>query len=73
MAGWTRALGHLLRDAARLDRTQSDPLVAARNAIAVVAPLLIAARFASPAAGLPATIGATSAVVVAVARRTSTR
>ena len=52
------ALAHLVRDAARLDRTQSDPVVAARNAIGVAAPLVIGALAGSAAFGLPSTIGA---------------
>ncbi|MCW2496839.1 FUSC family protein [Jatrophihabitans sp.] len=48
----------LLRDAARLDRTQSDPAVALRNAIGVVAPLIIATLTGSVSAGLASAIGA---------------
>lgn len=48
----------LLRDAARLDRTQSDPVVAARNAFGVAVPLAVAALSGNAAAGLAATIGA---------------
>jgi uncharacterized membrane protein YccC len=48
----------LLRDAARLDRTQSDPVVAARNALGVTAPLLIAALAGQAGYGLAATVGA---------------
>lgn len=58
MGTGTAKLGALLRDAARLDRTQSDPVVALRNAVGVVAPLIIGALAASAAAGLPSTIGA---------------
>jgi uncharacterized membrane protein YccC len=47
-----------LRDAARLDRTQSDPLVAFRNAVGVVAPLIIGAVTSTASAGLAPTIGA---------------
>ena len=56
----TRRAGliELLRSAARLDRTQSDPVVAARNAIGVAAPLIIGALSGGAALGLPATIGA---------------
>jgi uncharacterized membrane protein YccC len=53
-----RQLGALLRDAARLDRTQSDPVIAFRNAVGVVAPLAIATLFAVTSAGLASTIGA---------------
>ena len=53
-----RALGALLRDAARLDRTQSDPVVAVRNAIGVVVPLGLGIVLGAPASGLAATIGA---------------
>ena len=48
----------LLRDAARLDRTQSDPLVAARNAFGVIAPLIVGALAGNVAFGLASTIGA---------------
>ncbi|HEY7010767.1 MAG TPA: FUSC family protein [Jatrophihabitantaceae bacterium] len=51
-------LGSLLRDAARLDRTQSDPVVSFRNAVGVVVPLAIATLAGSAAAGLPSTVGA---------------
>jgi uncharacterized membrane protein YccC len=54
----TSALAELLRTAARLDRTQSDPVVAARNAIGVALPLAIAALAGNAAFGLAATIGA---------------
>lgn len=53
-----RALGALLRDAARLDRTQSDPVVALRNAIGVVVPLALGIVAGAPVSGLAATIGA---------------
>jgi uncharacterized membrane protein YccC len=53
-----RQLVDLLRDAVRLDRTQSDPIVAFRNAVGVVAPLAIGAAIGVPSAGLPSTIGA---------------
>ena len=52
------SLGRLLRDAARLDRTQSDPVVSLRNAIGVAAPLAIGALVGNVAFGLPSTIGA---------------
>ena len=48
----------LLRDAARLDRTQSDPVVSARNALGVAAPLAIGALAGDLSIGLPSTIGA---------------
>ena len=48
----------LLRTAARLDRTQSDPIVSARNAIGVALPLAIGALAGNVAYGLPSTIGA---------------
>jgi uncharacterized membrane protein YccC len=53
-----RALVRLLRDAARLDRTQSDPVVALRNAIGIAVPLAVATLTGSTSAGLPSTIGA---------------
>lgn len=48
----------LLREAARFDRTQSDPVVAARNAVGVAVPLAIGALAGNPALGLASTIGA---------------
>jgi uncharacterized membrane protein YccC len=48
----------LLRDASRLDRTQSDPVVSARNAVGVAAPLAIGALAGNAVFGLPSTIGA---------------
>jgi uncharacterized membrane protein YccC len=51
----------LLREAARLDRTQSDPVVSARNAIGVAAPLAIGALAGNVSFGLPSTIGALQA------------
>jgi uncharacterized membrane protein YccC len=57
-AGRSSRLTALLRDAARLDRTQADPFVALRNAIGVVAPLIIGALTTSASAGLAPTIGA---------------
>ncbi|MDT4945617.1 MAG: hypothetical protein QOH14_2350, partial [Pseudonocardiales bacterium] len=57
-AAAARALVQLLRDAARLDRTQSDPVVSLRNAIGVTLPLAVGALAGSAALGLPATIGA---------------
>jgi uncharacterized membrane protein YccC len=58
MSGRLSRLGALLRDAARLDRTQSDPVVAGRNALGIVAPLVIATLAGATSAGLPSTIGA---------------
>jgi uncharacterized membrane protein YccC len=52
------ALTTLLREALRVDRTQSDPVVAARNAIGVAAPLAIGMLAGSAALGLSAAIGA---------------
>ena len=52
------ALGRLLRDAVRLDRTQSDPLVSLRNAAGIAAPLAIGALMGNAAIGLPSAIGA---------------
>jgi uncharacterized membrane protein YccC len=52
------AVTTLLRDAARFDRTQSDPIVAFRNAIGVAAPLAIAALAGPTSAGLASAIGA---------------
>jgi uncharacterized membrane protein YccC len=52
------ALARLLRDAARLDRGQSDPVVSARNALGVAAPLAAGTLAGSPAVGLAMTIGA---------------
>jgi uncharacterized membrane protein YccC len=51
----------LVRDAARLDRTQSDPVVSLRNAIGVVAPLAIGALTGNASVGLASTIGALQA------------
>ncbi len=58
MRGAGGQLVGLLRDAARLDRTQSDPVVSLRNAVGVAAPLAIAIAAGVPSAGLPSTIGA---------------
>ena len=52
------SLAGLLRDAARLDRTQSDPVVAVRNAVGVAAPLAAGTLAGSAAVGLAMTIGA---------------
>jgi uncharacterized membrane protein YccC len=51
----------LLREAARLDRTQSDPVVSGRNALGVAAPLAIGALAGDVSIGLPSTIGALQA------------
>jgi uncharacterized membrane protein YccC len=51
-------LARLVRDGIRLDRTQSDPVVAGRNALGVAAPLIIGAVSGAAAFGLPSTIGA---------------
>jgi uncharacterized membrane protein YccC len=48
----------LVREAARLDRTQSDPVVAGRNALGVALPLAVGALTGDAAAGLATTIGA---------------
>lgn len=48
----------LLRDAARIDRSQSDPIVSTRNAVGIVAPLVIGILLGGAAIGLPSTIGA---------------
>jgi uncharacterized membrane protein YccC len=53
-----RKIVALLRDAARLDRTQSDPVVAVRNAIGVAAPLAIGTLAGGASLGLPTTVGA---------------
>lgn len=53
-----RRLATLFRDAARLDRTQSDPVISFRNALGVAGPLIIATIAGVPSAGLPSTIGA---------------
>lgn len=47
-----------MRNAARLDRTQSDPVVSLRNAVGVTAPLAVGTLLGNPAFGLPTTIGA---------------
>jgi uncharacterized membrane protein YccC len=57
-----RAIAASLRqfyaEATRLDLSQSDPVVAARNAIGLLAPLVLAAALGSPAVGVEAAIGA---------------
>lgn len=52
------SLTELLRAAVRIDRTQSDPVVAFRNAVGVAAPLAIGTLSGSASLGLSATIGA---------------
>jgi uncharacterized membrane protein YccC len=52
------ALAELFVGAARLDRTQSDPVVSARNAVGVAAPLAIGVLLGDAAFGLTASIGA---------------
>jgi uncharacterized membrane protein YccC len=52
------ALVELLRTAARLDLTQADPVVAARNAVGIVLPLAIGALAGNAGLGLASTIGA---------------
>src|SRR5690242_19472444 len=52
------SLGRLLRDGARLDRTQSDPVVSGRNAIGVAVPLAAGTLAGSASIGLAMTIGA---------------
>ena len=52
------ALAGLLRAAGRVDRTQSDPVVAGRNAVGVAVPLVIGALHGSAALGLASTVGA---------------
>jgi uncharacterized membrane protein YccC len=52
------ALAEQVRIATRLDRTQSDPIVSARNALGVALPLVIGAVHGDAALGLASTIGA---------------
>ena len=52
------SLRTLLRDAARLDRTQSDPLVSLRNAIGIAGPLAVGALAGNAGIGLASTVGA---------------
>jgi uncharacterized membrane protein YccC len=52
------ALGGLLRTAAKLDRTQSDPVIALRNTIGVTLPLAYGLARGDAALGLAAAIGA---------------
>ncbi|MEO9239396.1 MAG: FUSC family membrane protein, partial [Jatrophihabitantaceae bacterium] len=51
------SLHGLYRDAARLDLSQSDPVVSARNALGLVAVLVIGVALGSPAGGVQAAIG----------------
>lgn len=51
------SLRGLLADAVHLDRGQSDPVVATRNAIGLLVPLVVAAALGNPAAGVLAAIG----------------
>lgn len=51
------SLRGLLVDAVHLDRGQSDPIVATRNAIGLVLPVVLAAALGNPAAGVLAAIG----------------
>lgn len=53
-----RDLGPLLRNAVKLDRTQSDPVVALRNAVGIAIPLTIGELTSTASAGLASTIGA---------------
>jgi uncharacterized membrane protein YccC len=52
-----RSLRGLYTDAARIDLTQSNPIVSVRNAIGLIIPLAIAAALGSPAVGVQAAIG----------------
>ena len=52
------SLAGLLRAASRLDRSQSDPVVSARNAVGVAVPLAAGAVIGNAAIGLAMTIGA---------------
>ncbi len=52
------ALRRFYADATRFDLSQSDPVVAARNALGLLAPLVLAAALGSPAVGVRAAIGA---------------
>lgn len=53
-----QALRQLYADAVRLNFSQSDPIVSARNAIGLVIPLALAAALGSPLTGVQASIGA---------------
>lgn len=52
------ALRQLYTDAVRLNFSQSDPIVSARNALGLVLPLALAAALGSPLTGVQASIGA---------------
>ena len=52
-----KVLARLLADASKLERTQSDPVVSARNAIGVMVPLLVGTAVGNPLAGVFGTIG----------------
>ena len=56
-----RSVTALVRDGLRIDRSQSAPLVALRNAVGIAAPLAIGAVAGNAAFGLAATIGALQA------------
>jgi uncharacterized membrane protein YccC len=53
-----RSLRRLYLDAAHLDLSQSDPIVAARNSAGLALPLIVAAALGNPAAGVAAGLGA---------------
>ncbi|MDQ2796000.1 MAG: hypothetical protein M3Y06_02375, partial [Actinomycetota bacterium] len=53
-----RKLAALLREGVRVDRTQSDPVVALRNALGIAAPLAVGTLAGGASLGLAATIGA---------------
>jgi uncharacterized membrane protein YccC len=52
------SLAGLLRDAAKLDRTQSDPVVSLRNAVGVGIPLVVGTLSGAASLGLSSTVGA---------------
>jgi uncharacterized membrane protein YccC len=52
------SLRQLYSDATRWDRSQSDPVVAARNAVGLLVPLVLAAALGNPGAGVRAAVGA---------------
>ena len=56
-----RSLRRLYADAARLDLSQSDPVVSARNAVGLLVPLIVAAALGRPTVGVLAAIGALQA------------
>ncbi|MDQ2838940.1 MAG: FUSC family protein [Actinomycetota bacterium] len=51
------SLRRLYADAARIDLSQSDPIVAARNAVGLIVPLVVGAALGSPAVGVQAAVG----------------